>query len=92
MVLANVRHHAEPQMVPGMIQNYQVIFARRRAEAAADRLSEQNAAPGRLGVNDATHVRVESGRQHANIAEDLRLAGFEPAENALAVLSGSFPV
>jgi hypothetical protein len=40
MVLVDVRHPAEPQVIAGVIQNDQLVLARRRAQAAPDFLDE----------------------------------------------------
>ena len=44
MVLADVRHHAETQMVAGMIEDEKIGLPRRGAKSAADRLDEEHAA------------------------------------------------
>ena len=88
MVLADVRHHAETQMVAGMIEDQKMILALGRAKTSTDRLDEENPALGRLGVDDAAHVQIDAGRQHADIADHARLAGPKAIEDRLAVFAG----
>jgi hypothetical protein len=49
MVLADVCHRAETQMVAGMIEDQKVILALGRAKTSTDRLDEEDSTLGRLG-------------------------------------------
>ena len=88
MVLADISHHAEAEMVAGMIEDQKMILALGRAKAPTDRLNEQNPALGRTRENDAAHVQIDPGRQHTDIADDSRLARAKAIENCLPVFSG----
>ena len=86
MVLTDVRHHAETQMVAGVIEDETVGLAFGSAQAAADRLDEENSAPCRPRVDDATdHRQVDAGREDADVANDFRRPGAEAIEDALTV-------
>src|ERR1700733_6161567 len=74
MVLPDIRHHAEPEMVAGMIEDQKMTLALGSPKTSTDRLDEENPAHGRLGVDDAADIQVDAGRQHADIADDTRLA------------------
>ena len=82
MVLADIRHHAEAEMVAGVVEDQKMILALGSAKTTPDRLDEPHAALGRLGVDDAADIQVDAGRQHADIADDPRLAGPEATEDA----------
>jgi hypothetical protein len=74
-------------VVAGVIQNDQPVLSRRRTQAAPDGLHEQHPAFRRLGVDNAAHVEVDTDRQHADVADDARLAGPEAVEGGFAVLA-----
>ena len=87
MVLADVSHRAEAQMVAGMIEDQKMIFALGRAKTPTDRLNEQNTALSRLGVDDTAHVQVDAGGQHADITDYARLARSKASEDGLPVFA-----
>ena len=59
MVLTDIRHEAEPEMVAGMIEDQKMVLALGRAEAPTDGLDEENPAFGRTRENDAAHVEID---------------------------------
>ena len=86
MVLTDVRHHPETQMVAGMIEDETDGLAFGSAQAATDSLDEGGSAPCRPSVDDATdHRQADAGREDADVANDLRRPGAEPIEDALTV-------
>ena len=86
MVLTDVRHHPETQMVAGIIEDETVGLAFGSAQAATDSLDEESSAPCRPSMDDATdHRQVDAGREDADVANDLRRPGAEPIEDALTV-------
>jgi hypothetical protein len=85
-VLADVGHHAEAKVIAGMVEDQEPILAGGGAETATDCLDEQDTALGRLGIDDAPHIEVDAGGQHADIADDARLARPKPPEDGLTIL------
>ena len=73
-------------MVAGMVENDQLIFARRSAEAASDCLDEPNFALRRTGVDDAgRHREIEADRERCDVANHAGLAGAKASEDPLPV-------
>ena len=86
-LLADVRHHAEPQVVAGIVEDQEPILARRPWKAPADRLDEEHPALGRLlrpRCNAHRDRCRSSGRQRCR---SRGLAGSEAVERGLPVLA-----
>src|SRR5580693_1039184 len=90
-------------MIARVVEDDELVLARRRAQAATDLLNEEDARLGRLGVYNATDIGVEARCKDADADKDLRCARSEPGEHVparfavrigvVAVVSGwRFPV
>jgi hypothetical protein len=69
-----------------------MIFAIGWAQASTDRLNEQNATLRRTCENDATHVQIDAGRKHADVADNSSLAGTKASEDCFSVFAGGRPI
>ena len=64
IVLADVGHHAETQVIPGVVEDQAIGLARRYAQPPADPLNEGHSRFGRPGIDDAgRHRKIDADLQ-----------------------------